>query len=166
MSERPAEYFEQFKGYKFPVSKYRIKGKKLSAFAAAIGDKNPKYYVPDPEDPNEKADYSGIVAHPAYAACYTIPKLLESLPDIKGSDGEPMLRNIGKLLHAAQEYDFSGCDPLTPATKKVFSEAEFGKFWIKSNILWGEAIVVSTNEDKSKTFCKTIIRVGIRKGGY
>ena len=98
MSERPTEYFEQFKGFKFPVSKYRIKGKKLSAFAAAIGVKNPKYYVPDPENPEEKVDYSGIEAHPAYAACYTIPKLLEALPDIKGSDGEPMLKNIGKLV--------------------------------------------------------------------
>jgi len=71
-----------------------------------------------------------------------------------------------KLLHAAQEYDFSDCDPLTPATKKVYSHAKFTKFWIKSNILWGESYVVTTNEDKSKTFCKTTLRVGIRKGGY
>ncbi len=77
-----------------------------------------------------------------------------------------MLRNIGKLLHAAQEYDFSGCDPLTPATPKVFSDSKFSKFWIKSGILWGEAQIVTTNEDKTKTFCKTTIRVGIRKGGY
>ena len=53
-----------------------------------------------------------------------------------------------------------------PEAKKVYSHAKFTKFWIKSNILWGESYVVTTNEDKTKTFCKTTIRVGIRKGGY
>ena len=101
MSEpRSEEYFKQFIGMKMGVDKYRIKGKKISAYAKAIGDMSPEFYVEPPEG-DEKADFSNIVAHPAYAATYTIPGLLGQLPELKGEDGQPLVRNIGKIMHTA-----------------------------------------------------------------
>ena len=118
MSERDNEYFQQFVGMKIGPDKYRIKGKKLSEYAKAIGDLNPKYYVEPPKEEEVKADFSGIVAHPAFAATYTVPGVLMSLPEVVDKNGEKLIKNIGKLLHTAQIYDYDGCDPLTAADKK------------------------------------------------
>ena len=74
---------------------------------------NPKYYVETPANSSDKGDFSNIVGHPAYAATYTIPGLLMSLPEVVDDHGEKFVKNIGKLLHTAQIYDYEGCDPLT-----------------------------------------------------
>ena len=47
----------------------------MSEYAKAIGDTNPKYYLEAAE--GEKADYSQIEAHSAYAATYTVPCLFK-----------------------------------------------------------------------------------------
>ena len=98
MSERDNEYFQQFIGTKIGPDKYRIKGKKLSAYAKAIGDLDPKYYVEPPTEEGVKADYSKIVAHPAFAATYTVPGVLMSLPEVVDNTGAKLIKNIGKSL--------------------------------------------------------------------
>lgn len=165
MTERNDEYFKQFIGFEFGPDKYRVKGKNLSAYAEAIGDKNPKFYVEEPEG-EEKADYSNIVAHPAYAATYTIPGLLLQLGEIKDEEGNKLVKNIGKLLHTSQEYNYEGCDPLTAADKKVFTVGKLVDLTIKKENLWVEILFTSTNKDKSKTFCKTTLKGILRKGGF
>ncbi len=88
----------------------------MSEYAKAIGDTNPKYYLEAAE--GEKADYSQIEAHPAYAATYTVPCLF-TLGNVKGDDGQPIILNLGKLLHTGQEYDFEGCEPLKDGKKSI-----------------------------------------------
>ncbi len=162
---RSEEYFKQFIGVKLGNDKYRIKGRKISAYAKSIGDVNPEFYVEPPEG-DVKADFSGIVAHPAYAATYTIPGLLSQLPEMKGSDGEPLIRNIGKIMHTAQSYDFEGCVPLTAADKRVVTESEIVDLFIKKEMLWIELLYTTKSEDGSKIFCKTTIKGLLRKGGF
>lgn len=164
MSERTEAYFQQFVGQKIETSIYRIKGKKMSEYAASIGDLNPKYYVEPPAD-GSKADYSKIVAHPAYAATYTIPGLFK-IADVNGEDGQPLIKNVGKLLHTGQAYDYTDCAELTEEVGKVYTDAEMSKFWIKSEILWVEVKLVVHDKDNTKTFCRATLTVGIRKGGY
>ena len=164
MSERSEEYFKQFVGFEIETSIYRIKGKKMSAYAKAIGDMNPKYH-PKAAAEGEKPNYDDVVAHPAYAAIYTIPGLFK-MADLNGEDGEPMIKNVGKLLHTGQAYDYTDCDPLTPADKKVYTDSVVSKIWIKSNILWIEVTLECRNKEKTKMFCRAVLSVGIRKGGY
>ena len=162
---RSEEYFKQFIGTKLGEDKYRIKGKKISAYAKSIGDVNPEFYV-EPPVGEEKADFSKIIAHPAYAATYTIPGLLGRLPEMKGSDGQPLVKNIGKIMHTAQSYDFEGCVPLTAADKKVITESEVVDIFIKKEMLWIELLYTTRSVDGSKTFCKTTIKGLLRKGGF
>lgn len=164
MSERKEEYFKQFVGFEIETSIYRIKGKKMSAYATSIGDTNPKYHPPAAAE-GEKPDYSNIVAHPAYAAIYTIPGLFK-IADLNGEDGEPMIKNVGKLLHTGQAYDYTGCDPLSIADKKVYTDAVVSKIWLKSGMLWIEVKLECRNKEKSKMFCRAVLTVGIRKGGF
>jgi hypothetical protein len=165
MSEpvRDEAYFQQYVGLDIPKSIYRIKAKGLAAYAKAIGDLNPKYVGTVKED--GEPDYTGIVAHPAYAATYTIPGLF-SLGDVVDDSGAPFIKNIGKLLHTGQAYDFSGCDVLTPEDAKIYTAGTLSKIWIKSNILWIEVKLESRNKEGNKLFCKTTLAVGIRPGGY
>jgi hypothetical protein len=164
MSERAESYFKQFEGMEVEKSIYRIKGKSLCAYAKAIGDPNPKYYIES--EGVDSPDYSKIEAHPAYAATYTIPGLFK-LADANGTDGQPMIKNVGKLLHTGQDYDFSGCVPLKPTeTEKVYTYAKVDTISIKSEILWISVKMETKNKEGDKLFCKTTLTVGIRKGGY
>lgn len=162
---RDDEYFKQFAGKDIGTEKYRIKGKKLSDYAAAIGDFNPKYYKPKTEG-EEKTDYSAISAHPAFASTYTIPGLLMSLPELVDNEGKKLVRNIGKLLHTMQEYNYEGCVPLTEADKKVVTHMKVIRNWLKGETMWTEMEFITTNEEGTKTFCKTRLQGMLRKGGF
>lgn len=159
---RDEAYFQQFVGYEIPKSIYRIKAKDCVAYAKAIGDLNPKYVGVEKE--GGEVDTSNIVAHPAMAAKYTIPGLF-SLGDVKDPEGNPFIKNIGKLLHTGQAYDYTGCVPLIP-DEKIYTAGKLNKIWIKSNILWLQCIVESRNKEGDKLFCTTTLTVGIRPGGY
>lgn len=161
---RPEEYFQQFNGADIDPSIFRIKGKDMSEYAKAIGETDPKYIAEPPKTEGEKADYSKIEAHPAFAATYTVPAMLKAI-DLKGKDGAPMVLNVGKLLHTGQDYDFTGCDALKDG-EKVYTKAKLEKLTIKSDILWIPVRMICQNKEGTKTFCKALITVGIRKGGY
>lgn len=164
MVERNEEFFQQFVGIEIPRSILKVKGKKLAAYAEAIGDMNPKYH-PKPAAEGEKPDYSEVVAHPAYAAAYTIPGLFK-LADIKSKEGEPIIVNVGKLLHTGQDYDFSGCEPITQAAGKIYTFGKVTKIFIKSGLLWIVAVLETQDVDRTKMYCKTTVTVGVRKGGF
>ncbi len=165
MTERDEEYFKQFIGLEFGSDKYRIKGKNLSAYSRAIGDLNPKFFMEKPEG-DEKPDYSKILAHPGYAATYTIPGLLMRLAEVVDSDGEKLVKSIGKLLHTSQEYNYDGCDPLTQADKKVYTKGKIVDVFVKGERLWVELLYTSTNQDETKTYCRTTIKGLLKKGGF
>ncbi len=165
MTERDEAYFKQFIGKEFGSDKYRIKGKNLCAYSKAIGDLNPAFYLEKPEG-DEKADYSKIVAHPAYAATYTIPGLLMRLAEVVDDNGEKLVKSIGKLLHTSQEYNYDGCDPLTEDDKKVFTKGKIVDMVVKGERLWTELVYTTTNQDETKTFCRTTVKGLLKKGGF
>ena len=165
MSVKDNEYFQQFVGKKIGPDRYRISGKKLSLYAKSIGDTSAKYYVEPPKEEGVKADYSKIVAHPAFAATYTIPGLLMSLPEVRADNGELFVKNIGKLLHTAQIYDYKGCEPLTIAEKKVITEGEIVKLELKGDKLWVELLFTTKDKKGTKTFCNATLKGILRPGG-
>ena len=155
---------KEFVGMEIKPSIYRIRGKSLDMYAKAVGATNPKYFGKKVEG-EKKPDYSETVAHPTFAAYYTIPGLF-NLADLKGEDGQPLIKNIGKLLHTGQFYDYSGCEPLTQAAGKIYTGGVIKDICIKSGILWLSCELTTTDKDKKITYCKTTVSAGIRKGGY
>lgn len=159
MSSRQEDYFKQFIGMEIEKSIYRCKAKGLVAYAKAIGATHAPYYVE-----GEIGEDVKVEAHPAYAATYTIPGLFK-MADMRGTDGELMLKNVGKLLHTGQDYDFTGCVPLI-APEKIYTSAVVSNIFIKSEILWITITMESKNKEGDKLFCKTTLTAGIRPGGY
>ncbi|MHA1338490.1 MAG: FAS1-like dehydratase domain-containing protein [Promethearchaeota archaeon] len=164
--EEMTKKLQRFVGFKTGKSIHRIKGKKLVEFAKALGDTNPKY-VGVEKTPDGKDDYSKIVAHPAYPACFTVQTggALYSLDSLKHEDGSPLIKNMGKLLHTAQVYDYTGCVPITTKIKKIYTEGTVTKIWVKGGLLWIETTLESKS-DTGDLVCTTICTVGIRKGGW
>ena len=165
MPDYDMDYYKQFEGKSLGSKAYRIRGRKMSAYAKAINDTRSDYYLPRKKG-EDKPDYSKIVAHPAYAATYTIPGILEALPDVKDDQGEKLVTNIYKLLHTAQEYDYEGCTPLTDAVSKVYTKGVIRKVWIKKDMLWVEIGMTTTNKEESETYCKTTLMGLLRQGGF
>ncbi len=165
MPEYDEEYYKRFVGKSLGSKAYRIRGRKMSEYANSIADQNSKYYVSKPKN-GEKPDYSTIEAHPAYASTYTIPGILDALPNVEDDDGNKLVTNIYKLLHTAQEYTYDGCVPLTDAVKKVYTAGSIDKIWIKKGMLWVEIGMTTTNEDKSETYCHTTLSGLLRQGGF
>jgi hypothetical protein len=170
MVERTQEEIEallkQFTGMKVKPSIYAIRGKMMAKYAEAIGDNNPKY--------TQAVDgsWEKTLAHPAYAAYYTIPGLFD-LADLKDTEGNPLITNIGKLLHTGQNYDFTGCVPLTEEASmndegkgRVYSSGYISNLYVKSEWLWMEVKLTTTNKAGDKTFCNTTLTAAVRKGGF
>ncbi len=164
MSERSEEEIRsKFLGTELTKTIFRVKGKEMVRYALAIGDNNPKYTAVK-KDANGKDDYSELVAHPAFAATFTVDALFK-LADAKDADGKPLITNIGKLLHTGQAYDYTGCEPLRDGDK-VYTQGKITNLFIKSNILWIETTMETRNKEGDKLYCKCVATVGIRKGGY
>ncbi|MHA1820252.1 MAG: FAS1-like dehydratase domain-containing protein [Promethearchaeota archaeon] len=156
---------QQFVGFKTGKSIFRVKGKKMVEYAKAIGDLNPKY-VNVGKTPEGKDDYSTIVAHPAFPACFTVQTggALYSLDSLQYEDGKKLITNMGKLLHTGQEYDYTDCVPIK-AGMKLYTEGTISKIWVKNGMLWIEATLESKTKEGEKV-CTTTCTVGIRKGGW
>ena len=90
---------------------------------------------------------------------------LYSLDSLKHEDGSPLIKNMGKLLHTGQKYDYTGCVPITVKMKKLYTEGEITKIWVKGGLLWIEA-TLTTKSDKDELVCTTVCTVGIRPGGW
>ena len=165
MPEYDEEYYKTFIGKKLGNKAYRIRGRKMSAYSESLDDTNPKYYCGPTED-GGKPDYSKIEAHPAYAATYTVPGILDYLPEVADDEGNKLVTNIYKLLHTSQEYSYDGCVPLKDTTKKVYTDGTINRVWFKGGMLWVEIGMNTTNEDKSEIYCKTILMGLLRQGGF
>jgi hypothetical protein len=169
MVERTQEEIDallkQFTGMEVKTSIYAIRGKMMAGYAKAIGDNNPKYQGKD-------GDFMDTPAHPAYAAYYTIPGLFD-LADLKDNEGNPLITNVGKLLHTGQDYDYRGCVPLTEnaclndeGKGRVYSSGKITKLEVKSNMLWMTVVLTTTNKEGDKKFCTTTLTAAIRAGGF
>ncbi len=165
MSERSENYFNQFSGYEFEPQRYRIKGKNLTSLAELLEETDPKYYpIPD-ISAEEKPDYSKVVSHPAYAPLYIVPGLF-SYGGLHGDDGEPLIKNPGKILHTGQTLDYSNCVPLTGTDKKIYTDAKISRIDVKEEKLWIDISTITRNADASKIFCKSVMTIMVSKGGF
>lgn len=159
--EELTKKFQKFVGFETGKSIYRVKGKKMVAYSESITDNNPKYTKSE-TTADGKEDYSKLSAHPAFPSTFTIPALF-NLAEIKDEEGK-LIKNIGKLLHTGQAYDFTDCEPIKDGMK-LYTTGKVSKIFVKSGILWIEALLETKSNDE-KLVCKTTTTVGIRKGGY
>jgi len=157
--------FQKFVGFKTGKSIFRVKGKEMVRFAKALGDTNPKY-VGVVTDAEGKDDYSKVVAHPAFPSCFTVQTggALYSLDSLKADDGSNLIKNMGKLLHTSQKYDYTGCIPIVNGMK-LYTEGTVTKIWVKAGLLWIETTLATKAEEKDLV-CSTVAVVGIRPGGW
>jgi len=162
--EEIEEMLETFKGMEIDQSIYRVRGRTLDRYASAIGDDNPKYHGKKVEG-KKKKDYSDIKPHPNFAAYSTIPGLFK-LADLKDpKTGDKLIKNIGKLLHTGQFYDYSDCVDIPPG-KKVYTSGVIDDLYIKAGWLWITLTLRTTDKAEDELYCKTTVTAAIREGGY
>lgn len=163
--EEKMEKLKGFIGTDFGKKSSRVKGKNMVAFAKSIFDENPKYTQVG-TDSEGKPDYSGIVAHPAFPASFTVNTggPLYNMIGLKYENGDPVIKNPGKLLHTAQKYDYTNCVPIKHGMK-LTTNGIVSNMEIKAGILWIESELTTLNE-KSELVVKTTVNVGIRSGGW
>ncbi|MBD3352686.1 MAG: hypothetical protein GF364_14460 [Candidatus Lokiarchaeota archaeon] len=163
--EEKTEKLQSFVGFKTGKSIHRVKGKNMIRFAKALGDDSPKYTKVEKTEEGKK-DYSKIVAHPAYPACFTVQTggALYSLDTLKYEDGTKVIKSMGKLLHTGQKYDYTGCIPIVHKMK-LYTYGTVSKIWVKNKMLWIET-TLETKTKKDELVCTTICTVGIRPGGW
>ena len=164
--EQLTEKFQQFVGTSTGKSIYRVKGKKIVAYAKSIGVTDPKYVEPG-KTAEGKTDYSTIVAYPSFPASFTINTggPLYGIEAIVHDDGRKVITNIGKLLHTAQEYIYTDeCIPIKDGMK-TYTTGEISKIWVKAGLLWMQMSTDTKTKD-GKLLVKSIASVGIRRGGW
>jgi hypothetical protein len=137
-----------------------IRYKNLVNFAKIFGISNPKYVGSEEE---------GIVACKAFANHFTVKSLYKLLLGMKlEQDGKerPFLINPGKLLHAGNEYDWSGCVDVKPGDKLTVT-GKWGKVWVieKNMVLFADLHVTVKNQN-DELVCKVTTRAAVRPGGY
>ena len=139
---------------------FRVKKEKLVEFAESIGVKQKEFLGDDP------------IAHPAYANAYVFPALWK-VNDVKGPDGQPVIKNPLKILHGGQGYRFPKDAPPIKDEDKIKTVPKIKNIEVKSNgmlVIDLEAessIEKSSDESKiGKTVCIADIGVIIMPGGY
>ncbi|MBD3229187.1 MAG: hypothetical protein GF329_13475 [Candidatus Lokiarchaeota archaeon] len=141
---------------------FRIKKKKLLAFAESIGATQDKYL--DPDDP---------IAHPAYANAYVFPALMK-VNSAKDKNGKPLIKNLLKILHGGQGYRFPTDAPPIQDGDKIKTNAKIKNIEAKSNgmlVIDVEATskIKKSKKDESKvgkTVCISDIGVIVMPGGW
>lgn len=152
--------FSSLIGLEMKGSSFKIKKDKLVDFAKSIGVKQEQFLNDDP------------IAHPAYANAYVFPALWK-VNDVKGPDGQPIIKNPLKILHGGQGYKFPKGSPALKDGDKIKTTPKLKNIEVKSNGMLAidiEAIsIVEDSNDKSKvgkTVCISDIGVLVMSGGY
>jgi hypothetical protein len=166
----PQEVLDKAIGFKTGKKIYRVKGKEMVAYALAIGETRPEYVEPGEGD--GKPDYSNIIGHPALPAKWAIEAAMgvDSIPPVTTEDGQQVKMEINmlKLLHTAQEYDYTDCVPIKDGDKLV-TFGEVAECFIKGSpgkeLLW-MTIAEETKNQKDELIVRIKVTAGIRKGGY
>ncbi|MHA1130516.1 MAG: FAS1-like dehydratase domain-containing protein [Candidatus Helarchaeota archaeon] len=147
--------FSYLEGQKLKPSKFKVKKKKLLAFAQSIGAKQPVFN--DPNDP---------IAHPAYANAYILPALM-SITNAKDPDGNTLIKDPLKILHGGQEYSFPKGAPPIKDGDKLITTPSIESVELKSNGMLlitcaAETVKAETNE----VVCNSKIGVIVMPGGF
>lgn len=133
--------FSGIVGQTLKSSKFRIKAKKLIAFAKSIGVKQPEFLGDDP------------IAHPSYANAYVFPALMGA-SGMKNPDGSAIITDSLKILHGGQAYTFPKGAPPIKDGDKLKTTPTVKNMEIKSNgmllITLETRTVIDASKDESK----------------
>ena len=139
---------------------FKIRAKKLVAFANSIKVKQPDYLEDDP------------IAHPSYANAYVAPAI-RSIFKAKNPDGSLIITNPLRILHGGQVYSYpKGAPPLKDGDE-LKSTPAIKSMEIKRNgmllITIEASTVVTASKDESKVgkeVCITEIGIVVMPGGF
>ncbi len=176
MELTPKEYelskkYKQFIGKKLAKKIHRVRSKYMLQLAELLGNTNPKYVGITKEDGT--VDKSNIIAHPAYPALFTVGDngaafdvMGWRFPPSEGEEKGPLLiKNIGKLLHTAQEYDYSRAEVPIKDGQKLNIEGVLEQAYIKSDMLW-LVVRLYARSQEGKLAVESLASFTIRKGGW
>jgi len=146
-------------GMEIPGSvRFRCRYKHMVEFAKCFGLKDPKYIGPDEDK---------VIACPGFANTFSA-KLYVNMATIQfEQDGKirGFLLDYNKLLHAANEYDWEGCEKIRPGDKLIIT-GEIGKIWVNEKMtLFGEIFQTARNQN-GELVCKVKSIAAISAGGY
>ncbi len=161
-----------FKGFSMGKKKFRVRGKKLVAFAKAIGvpedDDYSAKYVRVAKTADGKDDYSNIIAHPSYGAVFTLKALYTSLGLnlLNEATGKRVVlcNDPGTLLNGGQVYNYEGTVPIRDGDK-LTTESFIEDVYLKGDLLFLLSKLETTNE-QGESVLHTKSTVIVRKGGY
>ncbi len=149
------------KGMEIPgSSSFNIRYRTLVNFAKVYGITDPKYVGTEEE---------GVIACHAFANYFSIKALYKLVLGITiEQDGKErkVVRDLGKILHTANQYNWKGCVDIKPGDK-LKATGKCGKVWLneKNMMLFTEFIVKVINQN-NEPVCNVVITAGVRKGGY
>ena len=134
--------------------------KTMVNFAKVFGITDPKYVGPEE---------GGVVACHAFANHYLIKSLYTLLLGMKlEQDGKErdFILNLGKLLHAAQKYNWEGCVDIKPGDR-LTAKGKWGKAWlVESNMIFFAELIVDVKNQNDELVCKATVSAAVRPGGY
>ncbi|MHA1786185.1 MAG: FAS1-like dehydratase domain-containing protein [Candidatus Helarchaeota archaeon] len=152
--------FSSLIGQTLKSTKFKVKAKKLAAFAKSIGANQPEFVGDDP------------IAHPAYANAYVLPALM-GVTGAKNPDGSKIITNMLKILHGGQVYEFPKDAPPIKDGDKLKTTPKIKDMEVKGNgmlLITCEAeTVIDASKDESKvgkTVCVSEIGVVVMPGGF
>jgi len=167
----PDEVLKKFVGFPLGKKIFRVKGKDMVEFAKAIGETRPEYITPAGTKPDGKPDFSNIVGHPALPAMWAL-SAATGVDEANFTDDQgkkiKLDVNMAKLLHTAQEYDYTGCVPIKDGDK-LYTTGKLADANIKGSPgkeLLFITIIEETKNDKGQLAVNIKVSAGIRKGGY
>ena len=147
--------YSHLEGLELKSTKFKVKKKKLLAFAQSIGAKQAQFN--DPNDP---------IAHPSYANAYVLPALM-SLTSAKVPDGNPIIKDPLKILHGGQSYSFPKGAPPIKDGDKLITKPSVKSVELKSNgMLLISCAAETVKKDTNEVVCKSEIGVIVMPGGF
>ncbi|MHA1143174.1 MAG: FAS1-like dehydratase domain-containing protein [Candidatus Helarchaeota archaeon] len=152
--------FSNLIGQTLKPSKFKVKAKKLAAFAESIQVKQPEYLGDDP------------IAHPAYANAYVLPALM-GVTGAKNPDGSKIITNPLKILHGGQGYTFPKGAPPIKDGDKLKTTPTIKNMEVKKNgmllITLETKTEIADSKDESKkgkVACISEVGVVVMPGGF
>ncbi|NVM29617.1 MAG: MaoC family dehydratase N-terminal domain-containing protein [Candidatus Helarchaeota archaeon] len=152
--------FSNIIGQTLKPGTFKIRAKKLVAFANSIKVKQPDYLEDEP------------IAHPSYANAYVAPAI-RSIFEAKNPDGSLIITNPLKILHGGQVYKFPKGTPPIKDGDELKSTPAIKSMEIKRNgmllITIEASTVVTASKDESKVgkeVCITEIGIVVMPGGF
>ncbi|TFG19388.1 MAG: hypothetical protein EU530_06315 [Promethearchaeota archaeon] len=169
--EELKEKYDYFIGKKLATKIHRVKSKNMVKLAELLGSTDPKYIGVRREDGT--VDLSNIVAHPAYPALFSVGDGGAAFdvtgwrfPPKEGEEkGELLIKNFGKLLHTAQQYQYSRAEIPIQHGQKLTVEGVMEQCYIKSDMLWLVVRLFARTEEE-KLVVESIVTTAVRKGGW